>query len=63
MRSCGLFVDSNNPFLGVSPDGLIDDNKIVEVKCTPSISQTSLVDAALDKKLQFCLELTETGQL
>lgn len=63
VRPCGLFVDEQYPFLGASPDGLVDDDKIIEVKCTPSIGQKTLEDAALDKKLQFCLELTETGQL
>ncbi|KAF0747565.1 YqaJ domain-containing protein, partial [Aphis craccivora] len=63
VRPCGLFVDEQYPFLGASPDGLVDDDKIIEVKCTPSIGQKTLEDAAIDKKLQFCLELTETGQL
>jgi len=63
VRPCGLFVDEQYPFLGASPDGLVDDDKIIEVKCTPSIGQKTLEDASLDKKLQFCLELTETGQL
>lgn len=30
---CGLFIDSEIPFLGASPDGLIGDDGIVEVKC------------------------------
>lgn len=47
--------------MGTSPDGLIDEDKIIEVKCTSSISTRSLKDAASDKKLQFCLELTETS--
>lgn len=63
VRPCGLFIDGENPFLGASPDGLVDDDKIIEVKCTPSIGQTSLKEVALNKKKQFCLELTETGQL
>jgi len=63
VRPCGLFIDGEHPFLGASPDGLVDNDKILEVKCTPSIGQKSLEDAALDKKLQFCLEFTETGQL
>jgi len=56
-----LFIDEQYPFLGASPDGLVDGDKIIEVKCTPSIGQKTLEDAALDKKFQFCLELTETG--
>lgn len=51
VRPCGLFIDGVNPFLGASPDGLVDDDKIIEVKCTPSIGQTPLKEAALNKKI------------
>ncbi|CAG9771483.1 unnamed protein product [Ceutorhynchus assimilis] len=34
---CGLFIDPNHPFLGASPDGLIGEKGIIEVKCLPSI--------------------------
>ena len=30
---CGLFVHQEKTFLGASPDGLIDDDAIIEVKC------------------------------
>lgn len=29
----GLFVDLNLPFLSTSPDGLIGDDAIVQIKC------------------------------
>ncbi|KAJ8879229.1 hypothetical protein PR048_019835, partial [Dryococelus australis] len=29
---CGLFVDSEYPFLGATPDGLMGENAIIEVK-------------------------------
>ena len=31
--SCGLFVCKNSPFISASPDGIIDEHHIVEVKC------------------------------
>lgn len=33
IKSCGLFIDIENPCLGASPDGLIDENGLVEIKC------------------------------
>ncbi|GBO44251.1 hypothetical protein AVEN_72998-1, partial [Araneus ventricosus] len=36
VRRCGLFVNPNIGYLAASPDGLIGDDGIVEVKCTES---------------------------
>ncbi|XP_076301517.1 uncharacterized protein LOC143219390 [Lasioglossum baleicum] len=33
IEECGLFIDASIPYLGASPDGLIDDDGIVEIKC------------------------------
>lgn len=33
VNRCGLFIDAQKPFLGASPDGLIENNGIVEIKC------------------------------
>ena len=33
VNRCGLFIYEAKPFLGASPDGVIDDLHIVEVKC------------------------------
>lgn len=30
---CGLFVNPDFPFLAASPDGLVNENEIVEIKC------------------------------
>lgn len=37
VERCGLYVSVQYPFIGASPDGLIEDNKILEVKCPYSI--------------------------
>ncbi|XP_044762047.1 uncharacterized protein LOC123319241 [Coccinella septempunctata] len=34
---CGLFIDPEYPFLGASPDGLVGDDGLIEVKCLQSI--------------------------
>lgn len=33
IKPCGLFIDTENPCLGASPDGLIDESGLVEIKC------------------------------
>jgi hypothetical protein len=50
-----FFIDSEHPFLGASPDYVIGNDAIIEVKCVPSIENKSLLDAVRDKK-SFCLE-------
>lgn len=33
VEQCGLFVSVEYPYLGASPDGLVGDQEIIEVKC------------------------------
>jgi YqaJ-like viral recombinase domain len=35
---CGIFVDPDHGYLGASPDGLIGDDRLIEVKTIPSIN-------------------------
>jgi hypothetical protein len=37
IHQCGIFVSTKCPFLGASPDGIINDDNIIEVKCPYSI--------------------------
>lgn len=39
INSCGLFVDDEEGIFGASPDGLIESNAIVEVKCPSTASR------------------------
>lgn len=36
ISKCGLFLDSKDYFLGATPDGLISDDTLVELKCSLS---------------------------
>ncbi|CAG5058354.1 unnamed protein product [Parnassius apollo] len=33
VKECGLFINKEKPYLGASPDGLLGNNTIIEVKC------------------------------
>nr|XP_034195031.1 uncharacterized protein LOC117611204 [Osmia lignaria] len=46
IKECGLFIDSAIPFLGASPDGLIDEEGIVEIKC-PKTAENLLPEEAI----------------
>jgi hypothetical protein len=69
VEACGLFVDPDNPFLGASPDGLVGQDKLVEVKTIPSINNLivdgkpvlKIRDAARAKKL--CVGVGADGQV
>nr|CAD7196810.1 unnamed protein product [Timema douglasi] len=46
VNNCGLFVDESLPFLGATPDGILNDGQgIVEVKCPPSIASMHPTEA------------------
>ncbi|CAD6216054.1 GSCOCG00011258001-RA-CDS, partial [Cotesia congregata] len=42
---CGLFIDKDIEFLGASPDGLIDTDGIIEIKCFASANNLTPNDA------------------
>lgn len=58
---CGLFVDEVIPYLGASPDGLIDSDSIIEVKCPSSASSLTPIEAIRSKKITFCIATKENG--
>lgn len=41
--------------LSVSPDSLIRDNKIIEIKCPPSIKSTTPQEAAKINKIKYLI--------
>ena len=46
IRRSGLFVDREFPFLGASPDGLIDEDGLVEIKCPLTAKDLTAQEAA-----------------
>ena len=50
---CGLFISEQYPFLAASPDGLIEDDVIVEIKC-PSVLAKMTPEMGIEtKKVTF----------
>ncbi|KAM0724668.1 hypothetical protein ACS0PU_009052 [Formica fusca] len=45
IKPCGLFIDNENSFLGASPDGLIEENGLVEIKCPLSAEHLTAEEA------------------
>jgi hypothetical protein len=33
VKPCGLFVCGSRPYLGASPDGLVEHDSLIEIKC------------------------------
>ena len=42
VRRCGLWVNPKFPFLGCSPDGLVDDDTVVEIKALKLLKEYSV---------------------
>ncbi|CAI6354556.1 unnamed protein product [Macrosiphum euphorbiae] len=53
IQESGLFIYEQLPFLAASPDGLLDDNGIVEIKCPSTIKQLTPKEAIETGKLKF----------
>ncbi|KYM99282.1 hypothetical protein ALC62_09978 [Cyphomyrmex costatus] len=45
IKPCGLFIDYEYPYLGASPDGLIEENGLVEIKCPLSAKDLTAEEA------------------
>ncbi|XP_050063336.1 uncharacterized protein LOC126552669, partial [Aphis gossypii] len=57
----GLIVDIKLPFLAASPDGIIEDDSLVEIKCPASAKEFSPEEAITIGKIKNCL--VNNGQL
>lgn len=51
VKPCGFSIDSKYSFMGATPDGLVGDNAIAEVKCPSSIFGQNIDEALLAGKL------------
>lgn len=56
VKRCGFFIDPDHPFLGASPDGLVGENGLIEIKCLPSIK-----GKLRENKKRHCYSNTNDG--
>ena len=54
--------DRNHKYLVTVPDGLIEDNKIVEIQCPVQAARCSMETLATTEE-DFCLEISSDGRL
>lgn len=50
IKNCGLFIDQQSAFLGATPDGLVGENALVEVKCPYQARNKTIEEAMSDVK-------------
>lgn len=50
IKPCRLFIDHKYPYLDASPDGLIDDDDLVKIKC-PLSAENLTADEAIQTLL------------
>ena len=63
LRECSLTaLDRNHKYLVTVPDGLIEDNKMVEIQCPVQAARCSMETLATTEE-DFCLEMSSDGRL
>lgn len=50
---CGLFIDRSYPFIGATPDGLVGDDTLIEIKCPLNAVKKGLTSAVQQNKIQI----------
>ncbi|KAK5643017.1 hypothetical protein RI129_009184 [Pyrocoelia pectoralis] len=53
IEPCGLFIDEEQPFLAASPDGLIGDRGLLEIKCPYSARDMTPEEGIKQRKITF----------
>lgn len=53
IKECGIFIDIKQNYLAASPDGIIGDEGIVEIKCPSSAANFTHKDAIKNIKITF----------
>ncbi|KAJ8871637.1 hypothetical protein PR048_027964 [Dryococelus australis] len=51
ISQCRLVIEDEHPFLGASPDGLIGEDAVLEVKCPTTANLVTPLEAVGDKVL------------
>ncbi|KAG8233224.1 hypothetical protein J437_LFUL012429 [Ladona fulva] len=51
----GLFIDEDKPYLAATPDGLIGEDGVVEIKCPYSLEKMSPAEGIASGRIEYCI--------
>ncbi|KAG8234915.1 hypothetical protein J437_LFUL015323 [Ladona fulva] len=51
----GLFIDEDKPYLAATPDGLIGEDGLVEIKCAYSLEKMSPAEGIASGRIKYCM--------
>ena len=60
VQETGIWLDLSG-ILGASPDGIVDDESVLEAKC-PYTERNTTIEEAVNTSSNFCLKKCENGQ-
>lgn len=63
IKNAGLFTDKEYCYLGASPDGLIDEDGLIEVKCPNSAKGYSYTDAVKNGRIKYIKYCKNTNKI
>lgn len=53
ISDCGIFINSQWPFLGASPDAIISNDSLLEIKCPYSARNTTIKEAVESRLIVY----------
>ena len=63
VKPCGLIIDEELPFLAASPDGIIDDETILEIKCPAACADFTPEEAIILRKTNIWLKNKKNNEI
>ena len=67
IKPCGFLIDQSLPFIGASPDGLLEckccGKGVLEVKCPWIAKDEKSLESVAENRKEFCLQKNSSGSL
>ncbi|KAK3924298.1 Reticulocyte-binding protein 2-like protein a [Frankliniella fusca] len=63
IQNCSFFIDTEMPYLGASPDGLLDNSAVLEIKCPFTAYESKSKDEAMQSGQIKYLRRDEDGNI
>lgn len=61
-KKCGIFVSKSHPFLAASPDAVIDEHRLVEIKCPYTAKKTKEISEETVPYLNYVNDTLELNK-